>query len=135
MVGETILNEWKVKRKITTYLAMFHACIVGIEYSSVSISALFYLNTILHSEHANFFYGFVVGSMYTSAIIASVVLGRYMDKMRNARRVVLFTEISAVIGNLLYSLPYSSWLLVIGRFLCGFSDAAPPVMTGLSSSF
>lgn len=124
------LEKWKKKRKITTYLAMFHASIVGTEYSSIFISVLFYLNHILHAENANFFYGMIIGSMYTSSIIASTLFGKYMDKMRNARYIVIFTGILGIIGNLLYSLPYSPWLLVVGRFLCGFTDATLPVMTG-----
>ena len=125
-----LLKQWKKKRQVTTVLAMVQACLVGLEYTSVNISALYYLNNILHVQNARVYYGLTVGAMSTSGVISGVALGKYMDKMRNARRIVLSTAVLAILGNLLYSLPFSPWLLVVGRFLCGFSDATFSVMTG-----
>ena len=128
--GDQILKKWKRRRKITTILAMIHVGIYGLEYSSISISALYYFHNTLRMNNPTLFYSLTNGAMFTSATLSSVLLGKYMDINRNARLIIISTVLLAVIGNFLYCLPYSPWLPVAGRFLCGFSDATMPVMTG-----
>ena len=129
-INDLALKKWKTKRKVTTILAMFHVGIFGLEYSAITISALYYFKDTLHAQNPALFYSLAVGAMFSSATISSAVLGKYMDVNRNARLIVIGTVTMAVLGNFMYCTPYSPWIPVAGRFLCGFSDAIMPVMTG-----
>lgn len=133
--NELVFKQWKQKRYITTVLAMIQAFLIGVEYSAISVSALFYLKDLLHAKNADFFYGLTIGAMYISSISSGIFLGRYTDKVRNPRGIVLSTGMLSIFGNLMYSLPYSPWLLVTGRFFCGFGDAVQAVVSGKLNSY
>lgn len=130
MEDEILLQQWKRKRQITIFLSMIQAFIYGLEFQGIIISASYYLKKTMNISHPQFYYGLVVGGINLSAMLSSIILGKHMDSMRNCRSLILGTVFLSIIGNLLYSLPFSPWLLIVGRFLCGITDATMPAFTG-----
>ena len=90
---------------------------------------MFYLKEI-NVANPSFWYSMVLTSMSISEASSNVLFGKYMDKTRNARFIMLFNLILSIVGNVLYTFRYSVWFLVIGRFLCGFGEATQPIACG-----
>ena len=123
-------EEWKAKRK-QTYIAY---CIVtfglGLEYSLVFPSLWFYINDIIQADYPKLFYGSALSAYPLASIIGAFTIGRYVDRTRRAKQVLILLLICEIVGNLLYSLYYSPWCPFFGRLLSGFGDVSNMVITG-----
>ena len=121
---------WKRKRKITTIIFYCSGIILGLEYSAVVLSLWFYMNDTIKVKHAPIYYSVTMTSMALSAILSSVVLGRFIDKSRNTRLLMLTLNILNAVGNVTYTLNFSVWFPIIGRFICGISDSLNAAISG-----
>ena len=128
--GDDVLMQWKVKRKRTTVIAMAHVFIYGLENFSIVVTLLYYLKDIMKVNNPTMWYSFVMTSLVASESFSGLLFGKFMDKTRNARGIMLFNLFLSVIGNLMYTLQYNVWLLIVGRFLCGFGDSIQSVVSG-----
>ena len=128
------LEKWKKKRKWTTYIFYAFATLLGLEYSAVVLSLMFYLKDTIKVDHAPRYYSIGMTAMCSSAILSSVTLGRFIDKSRNVRGFMLTVNAVNVIGNVIYSLNFSPYLPICGRFLCGVSDSMKSILKTRKSS-
>ena len=125
-------KEWKHRRRIITYIAHIQAFLFGIEYTSISVSALYYFSEDFHTDDPNLFYGMSMAAVYGSAIFSNPIMGRLVDETRRLRIIILVALAFGVIGNFVYTISFSTpWLPVIGRFLAGIIDGCYPVMSGI----
>ena len=76
----------------------------------------------LQAEDPKFYYSLSMGAMYISIFISVITCARYMDKTRNLRRIALTTITFSIVGNLTYTITFSPYLPIFGRFLCGIND-------------
>lgn len=125
------MRAWRSRRRNTTVLSMAIVTYNGIENVAIVISLMYYLKDTLRIENPAFWYGVVLSAIVVSEAISSIVVGRYMDKTRNGRLTVLLTLIVAVIGNIMYTLDYSVWFLIVGRFLSGLLQSQQVVVAGI----
>lgn len=121
---------WQKKRKITTYVIYVYALIYGTEYSAIVLSLYYYLENFFPIENIELYYCLTMTAMSLSATVTSIILGYYVDKKRDLRLVMLVIIPLAMLGNLLYSLYFSVWLVIGGRFLCGLGEAIITAGTG-----
>ena len=124
-----LVQTWYRKRKILLYLGYIQQGFSFLEISAVSISALKYYKEVIHVQNPDYYYGFCMSSLFLSAIIATKLCGIYMDKTRNIRMCSNLLWF-ATIGNILYSLPFSEWLPIIGRFVSGFNEGLKVAIIG-----
>ena len=123
--------DWKTKRKITTTLCIALQCLYTFEYTATAISAIYYYQNSFEVADPKFFYGCSVAAIYASAVMSSFICGRWMDRTRDLRRIVLTLLLFNIVGNLIYTLNWSQWIPVLGRFLCGINAAASTAATGV----
>eukprot|EP00111_Clytia_hemisphaerica_P020359 TCONS_00059973-protein len=112
--------DWYQKRKITVNIAIAYKCFIYFEYWSIAISGIYYYRDSFNVPNPKFYYGCSVAVIFISGVISSFVCGRLMDKTRNMRGLVLNLVLFNIVGNILYTMTWSPWLPVIGRFVCGF---------------
>ena len=127
---DEIKRKWFRERKWTTAIGIAIKCLTFFEYFSISISGLYYYENSFNVSNPKFFYGCVMASIFVSGVISTYICGRYMDKTRDLRKIIIYLLICNIIGNLMFTMTYSPWLPVVGRFVCGISACSQVVFTG-----
>ena len=124
------LQEWRRKRTITFRVFHMQCLMLGMEYSVTFLTLWLYLNTLVKTDDKKFFYTVISASYLLAGVLFSVVIGRWIDKTKNIRQAFLICNTLVIIGNCLYVLHYSPWLLVAGRMIGG---AGGPLRSVISS--
>jgi len=127
---DALLRDWYRKRKITTIIIFIDKCLYAFEYSAIGITALYYYKYTIKADNPKLYYSLAMGAMFFLSLFASLFAGRYVDRSGNARKYMLITILLTVMGNFLYVLPFSKWLPILSRCLCGFADGAKPALEG-----
>ena len=124
MDKEVIDKKWFSKRR-KTYIAFCGISFgLGFEISLMFPSLYFYMHDIIKTKNAKLFYGIALSAYPVSGIIGAFTVGKYSDRTKRTRIVILFLLYCEIIGNFIYSFPYSPWFPIAGRFIAGFGDVA-----------
>ena len=125
-------KRWQQKRNRNTYISYFLIFLGGIEGNAVSVTLLYYLNESfgMTADKLRMYYSIAEMCNGLGQISSGLLVGRYMDRTRELRFVVLFILWVTVIGNLLYALPFNMAFIIIGRFFCGFNEAFQVALCG-----
>ena len=126
------LQQWKRHRRNMTWISYVLILMYGFELLSVIITMVYYLSLSFDMDNNK-------ASMYTCIIetfcavgqlSGSMVIGRYLDRTRNLRFVVLINLVFIIVGNMLYSMPFHVAFLMVGRFLCGLNESLQTALCG-----
>ena len=123
-------DRWYRKRKMTTIIGLLHQAFIYFDHSAVSISALYYYQSDFKADNPNRLYGITMLAYSVSLLVSTPFIGNYIDRTRNIRRLILTTLMFSVLGNLIYTMSFSKYLPIVGRFLCGLNDGARSSLTG-----
>lgn len=123
-------RHWLSLRKKTTIFFVIENFLLGIDFSFVFLTLWSYLHEIVKPSHPVQFYSGILLSAHTPSVLFSWLISRAIDRSRNVRLLTFSITFVVVLGNILYALPFSPWLLVIGRFMTGFGSATKSVMYG-----
>ena len=98
----------------------------------MEVTVLFYFNQSLGLIllDAGFYYTVCETLFSISNAASGILFGRYVDKTRNMRIVFLLNVAVIGIGNLMYSIPFNLWWVIMGRFLCGINEALQTTVCG-----
>ena len=111
--------EWARRRKITLITFVVQSCCLGMEYSVTFLTLWLYIKELVKPNNPQLYYGLISASYITGCVFFSVTLARFVDHTRNIKVTFLVGNACLIIGNLLYSLPYSPWCLICGRLIAG----------------
>ena len=127
---------WKKQRSRTRILANILIFFSGLESQCIEVTGLFYFhqNLGLSLIDAAFYYTISETVFSISNALSGLLFGRYVDKTRNMRFVFLLNVAIIGIGNLMYSIPYRLWWVILGRFLCGINESLQTTVCGKLSS-
>ena len=127
--------EWKQRRWRTRCLANVMIFFAGLEGQCIEVTGLFYLHNSLGLSLIDAaFYFTVCGAVYSvSNALCGISFGRYVDRTRNMRFVFLLNVAVIGFGNLMYSIPYQLWWVIVGRFLCGINESLQTTVCGKKS--
>jgi len=103
---------------------------MGIDYSITLASLWFYLTDLIKTDHAKLFYGLIPTSTFVVGLLVSPMVGRITDKDKNIRQTIFFITTLLIIGNMMYSLYFSVWIVFVGRAICGIGLALRPLVYG-----
>lgn len=98
-------------------IAFINFCISFCFYLSIVISTSFAID-ILHESTSNA--GLASGMFIIGTMAARLLIGKSLDNI-NLKKWLLFSLIIYLIISLLYFISYNFWILIITRFLHGFS--------------
>ena len=129
---KSIMAEWYRMRSQTKAMAFIQKTIFSFEYASVAISALFYYQKTIQPKDPVLFYSITMGVIYLTASCSAVYGGRFVDRTGRLRVFSIFVSIFSIVGNIIYSVPYSKWFPILGRSLSGISDGVQPGIAGKS---
>lgn len=121
------LKEWKVKRRRTTAIAMAMFFFQGLDNFSIITTLLYYLKEM---NLPPLWFSVILIVMTISEGFSSLFMGKSVDKFLNIRKMMIMILVFSMVGNFIYTLRYSVWLLVIGRSLCGTLRAMVPIAAG-----
>ena len=105
----------------------FNQCVGAFAYG-LSLNAYFsteyyYLKDTVHVENPDLYFGLSQAALFLSGAVASIVGSYYSDYTKNYREICLVEDVLNIIGNIMYSLYYSPYLIVFGQLLIGTSSA------------
>ena len=132
---ESIMAEWYRMRSRLKAMAYIQKTIFSFEYSCVGISALFYYQKTIRPDNPVLFYSIALGVIYLTSSLSAVYGGRFVDRTGRLRAFSIFVSIFSIAGNVIYSVPYSKWLPILGRGLSGISDGVQPGIAGKFNLF
>lgn len=122
------LQKWKIKRGKTFVTFMLQATEAGLSISVIATVLWSYLKTEVNCNHKKLFYGIISCMHGFPAILFSISISKWLDNTRNSKQcMVLFNALGAI-GHLVFMLPYSPFLLILGRILDGFTISLKAVM-------
>ena len=125
------IDSWLTKRERTRLVMQVQSILNGTEASMTYTYLYLYLTNVLHTaSNTVLFYTSIVTVYSLFTIIASLVLGRIFDKYRNLRQMMILCNILLFIGNLLYCIPLSPWLLLISRLFAAIGASSRSMICG-----
>ena len=107
------------KRKATVACFIVRMFLLGAEYAIILPSIWLYLKTFNVDP---WFLGIVIAVYPFAAVISLPVVGYLFDKLKRIKEIILILNSFEIIGNIVYSLPISPWMIFSGRFLAGLGD-------------
>ena len=119
VTNANLFELWKKKRNLTTIAFTTQSLLLGMEYSITFLTLWLYLKALVSEENANLFYGLVSASYLLMAVVCSLALSAVVDRYRCIKKTFIGMNILLIIGNIVYSLPFSPYLLITGRLISG----------------
>ena len=83
----------------------------------------YYLKNTVKVENPDFYFGLSQAALFLSGTIFSIIGSYYADYTKNIRGICLFEDVLNIIGNIMYSLHYSPYLILFGQLLVGTTAA------------
>ena len=107
------------KRRLTVTAFCIRMFLIGVEYAIILPSVWLYLKTF---QVKTWFLGLVVAVYTVAAMISLPIVGRLFDKTRRTKEIMFVMNTFEFVGSLIYAMPFSPWLMLVGRFLAGLGD-------------
>ena len=123
-------EKWLRKRTVTTRVYAAQMVLLGIEYSVVYITLWVYIKTLVNTSNPEIIYSLASAAYLVSSILASFPIGKWVDRTRETKCVLIIGNGMIIIGNLMYSLPFSPYFLISGRFIAGVGNSLRSVVIG-----
>ena len=124
------IDKWKMKRKGTFVIYTIQYFVSGAE-QSINLSTLWlYVTSLMNTNSPGTFYALINASFFLPPILFGPALARYADRTRNVKFCLIIGNCIAILGNILYVIPFSPYYALCGRFLQGFMLAMRSLMTG-----
>uniref|UniRef100_A0A669DVL5 Major facilitator superfamily domain-containing protein 8 n=1 Tax=Oreochromis niloticus TaxID=8128 RepID=A0A669DVL5_ORENI len=96
----------------------------GVEYAVILPTIWHFLQTL---DAAPYFLGLVLSAFSLSGLLSGPLFGHWSDRTRSTKKIILFANIFEIVGNFMYLMGYSKWLLLSSRLVAGIG-------AGVSSS-
>lgn len=130
VINKNSYDAWLKKRKLTTIAFAIHAFFINCEYGIFVVNVWLYISKLVKPSHPTFFYSLISVSYLLSASISSVFICQYADNTRNVRRILFVLNTLMILGNLIYAIPFSPWILLFGRLLAGMAQPERSIIAG-----
>ena len=120
---------WKRQRKLTKYVFVIEAFLLGLEYSVSFLTLWVYLEQITDTlNQQKKFYSLISVAYFISSILFGFYFGKILDKTRKVKLFFLLGNACVIGGNIMYSIPYSPYCLLTGRFIAGIGISLRSIM-------
>ncbi|XP_063058007.1 uncharacterized protein LOC134451455 [Engraulis encrasicolus] len=113
--------DYRRKRKLTFFTIGLIFLFSGIEYAVILPTIWRYLQTL---GAAPYFLGLGLSAFSLSGLLSGPLFGLWSDRTRTTKRIILFANLFEIIGNFMYFMGYSKWLLLASRLIAGIGTGA-----------
>ncbi|XP_029104819.1 major facilitator superfamily domain-containing protein 8-like [Scleropages formosus] len=109
------------KRELTFVTVGFIFLLSGVEYAVILPTVWRYLQTL---GAAPYFLGLGLSAFSLSGLLSGPVFGHWSDRTRTTKNIVLLANIFEIVGNFMYFMGFSKWLLLSSRLVAGVGAGA-----------
>ncbi|XP_051930530.1 uncharacterized protein mfsd8l1 isoform X1 [Hippocampus zosterae] len=116
------------KKKLTFFTIGLIFLLTGIEYAVILPTIWKYLQTL---DAPPYFLGLTLSAFSLSGLLASPLFGHWSDRTRTTKKIILFSNFFEIVGNFMYFLGFSKWLILSSRLVAGIGSGAGSSIFGL----
>ncbi|XP_059196764.1 major facilitator superfamily domain-containing protein 8 [Centropristis striata] len=109
------------KKKLTYATIGLIFLLSGVEYAVILPTIWRYLQTL---DAAPYFLGLALSAFSFSGLLSGPLFGHLSDKTRTTKKIILFANLFEIIGNFMYFMGFSKWLLLSSRLVAGIGTGA-----------
>uniref|UniRef100_A0A8C6S750 Major facilitator superfamily (MFS) profile domain-containing protein n=1 Tax=Neogobius melanostomus TaxID=47308 RepID=A0A8C6S750_9GOBI len=115
------------KKKLTYFTIGLLFLLSGVEYAVILPTIWRYLQTL---DAAPYFLGLSLSAFSFSGLLSGPLFGHWSDRTRTTKKVILFANLFEVVGNFMYFMGFSKWLLLSSRLVAGIGSGAGSAIFG-----
>ncbi|CAG0904222.1 unnamed protein product [Darwinula stevensoni] len=120
-IVEEATKKFYRRRLVTTIIAFVIAFAIGSENAVIFPTAWKYLQMLGSRDETDL--GILISAFNVAALISSVFFGWLVDRrMHLSKPVVFIGALTQIAGSVMYFLGINKWLIISGRFICGFGS-------------
>uniref|UniRef100_A0A3Q3JYL0 Major facilitator superfamily (MFS) profile domain-containing protein n=1 Tax=Monopterus albus TaxID=43700 RepID=A0A3Q3JYL0_MONAL len=109
------------KKKLTFFTIGLIFFLSGVEYAVILPTIWRYLQTL---NAAPYFLGLVLSAFSFSGLLSGPLFGHWSDRTGTTKKILLFANLFEIVGNFMYFMEYSKWLLLSSRLVAGIGTGA-----------
>lgn len=109
------------KKKLTYFTIGLLFLLSGVEYAVILPTIWKYLQTL---DAAPYFLGVSLSAFSFSGLLSGPLFGHWSDRTRTTKKIILFANFFEIIGNFMYFMGLSKWLLLSSRLVAGIGTGA-----------
>lgn len=109
------------KRKLTFFTIGLIFLLSGVEYAVILPTIWGYLQTL---DAAPYFLGLALSAFSLSGLLSGPLFGHWSDRTGTTKKIILFANLFEIIGNFMYFMGFSKWLLLSSRLVAGIGTGA-----------
>ncbi|XP_052445220.1 major facilitator superfamily domain-containing protein 8 [Carassius gibelio] len=113
--------DYRRKRRLTFFTIGLIFLLSGIEYAVILPTIWRYLQTL---NAAPYFLGLSLSAFSFSGLLAGPLFGFWSDRTLATKKIILFANVFEIVGNFMYFMGYSKWLLLCSRLVAGIGTGA-----------
>ncbi|XP_024135185.1 major facilitator superfamily domain-containing protein 8 [Oryzias melastigma] len=113
--------DYRRKKKLTFATIGLIFLLSGVEYAVILPTIWRYLQT-LNAEP--YFLGLTLSAFSLSGLLSGPLFGHLSDRTQTTKKIILFANFFEIVGNLMYFMGYSKWLLLSSRLVAGLGTGA-----------
>ena len=117
------MERWQRRRTLMFINQCVGAFAYGLSLNAYFSTEYYYLKDTVRVENPDLYFGLSQAALFLSGAVASIAGSYYSDYTKNYRGICLVEDVLNIIGNIMYSLYYSPYLIVFGQLLIGTSSA------------
>ena len=116
-------ETWKHHRRLQFINFCFGAYVIGNSLSIYMQTEFFCFKDVMKTEDPGFYFGLSRACLCASGAICAILISYYGDRPNNIREMSITLSVLNIIGNILYLLYYSPYIILFGQFLSGTNAA------------
>ncbi|XP_070688672.1 major facilitator superfamily domain-containing protein 8 [Pempheris klunzingeri] len=109
------------KRKLTFLSIGLIFLLSGVEYAVILPTIWGYLQTL---DAAPYFLGLALSAFSLSGLLSGPLFGQWSDRTGTTKKIILFANCFEIVGNFMYFMGFSKWLLLSSRLVAGIGTGA-----------
>ena len=117
------MEKWRKRRKWMFINQCIGALAYGLSLNIYFPTEYYYLKNTVKVENPDLYFGLAQASLFLSGVTCSIIGSYYCDYTKNIREICLFEDVLNIVGNIMYTLYYSPYLILFGQLLIGTTSA------------
>ncbi|KAJ0065031.1 hypothetical protein NL108_001023 [Boleophthalmus pectinirostris] len=109
------------KKKLTYFTIGLLFLLSGVEYAVILPTIWRYLQTL---DAAPYFLGLSLSAFSFTGLLSGPLFGQWSDRTRTTKKIILFANLFEIVGNFMYFMGLSKWLLLSSRLVAGIGTGA-----------
>ncbi|XP_048846052.1 uncharacterized protein LOC125717116 [Brienomyrus brachyistius] len=120
--------EYRQKRQLTFVTVGLIFLMSGVEYAVILPTIWRYLQIL---QAPPYFLGLGLSAFSLSGLLFGPLFGHWSDRTHTTKNIILLANVFEIVGNFMYFIGYSKWLLLSSRLVAGIGAGAGSCIFGL----